>query len=74
MAVIQSQSQELMARLREGLVQAILGDIDGFLDILTDMRLTSTMLPQAALGIEHQPLSVEPGLDGRPQAVKPVSA
>lgn len=39
MAVIESQSPELMRRLRDSLVQAILGDSDGFLNTLTGMHL-----------------------------------
>ena len=32
MAVTESQSPELMSRLRESLMHAILGDVDGFLN------------------------------------------
>jgi len=33
-AVVESQSRELIARLHQGLGQAILGDVDGFLTVL----------------------------------------
>ena len=39
MAVLESRSQELLSRLNQGLVQAILGDVDGFLDTLTGIEL-----------------------------------
>ena len=74
MAVIESQSQELMGRLRAGLVQAILGDIDGFLDTLTDMRLTSSTQAKTASGLDRQPVFVERWLEGRPPMVKPAAA
>jgi nucleoside-diphosphate-sugar epimerase len=77
MAVIESQSQELMSRLRESLVQAVLGDVDGFLNILTGMQPTPPVLSpvegpmraQAAPAPDGQPLLVEPRLEGRPSVV-----
>lgn len=74
MAVVESQSQELMSRLREGLVQAVLGDVDGFLNILTGMQPTPPMRAKAAPAPDRQPVFVEPRLEGRPSVVKPVSA
>lgn len=74
MAVIESQSQELIVRLHEGLVQALLGDIDGFLDTLTDMRLTSPAWAKAATAPDRQLVFVEPQMEGRPLVAKPVPA
>jgi len=74
MAAIESQSQELMSHLRESLVQAILGDVDGCLNILTDMQPTLPERAQAAPAPDRQPVFVEPRLEGRPSVVKPVSA
>ncbi len=39
MAIAESHTPELLHRLREALVQAILGDVDGFLHILTGLEL-----------------------------------
>ena len=69
MAVVESQSQELMSRLRESLVQAVLGDVDGFLNILTGMQPTPPVWAQAAPAPDRQPVFVEPRLEGRPSAV-----
>jgi len=74
MAVVESQSQELMSRLRESLVQAILGDIDGFLNILTGMQPILPMRAKAAPAPDRQPVIVEPRPEGRPPMVKPVLA
>ncbi|MDY7041257.1 MAG: NAD-dependent epimerase/dehydratase family protein, partial [Chloroflexota bacterium] len=74
MAVIESESQELMGRLRESLVQAILGDMDGFLDILTGIQLTTPMWTQAASTSSRRPVLVEPRFEGRLPTAKPVSA
>jgi nucleoside-diphosphate-sugar epimerase len=74
MAVAESQSQELMSRLRESLVQAILGDVDGCLNILTGMQPTLPVRAQAAPAPDRQPVFVEPPLEGRPSVVEPVSA
>jgi nucleoside-diphosphate-sugar epimerase len=46
LAVTESRSPLLKSRLRKSLVQAILGDVDGFLDTLTDARSSS---PQRVL-------------------------
>ncbi len=69
MAVVESQSQELMSRLREGLVQAILGDVDGFLNILTGMQPTLPMRAKAAPAPDRQSVFVEPPLEGKPAVV-----
>ncbi len=74
MAVVESQSQDLMSRLRESLVQAILGDIDGFLNILTGMQPILPMRAKAAPAPDRQPVIVEPRPEGRPPMVKPVLA
>jgi len=50
MAVIESQSPELMSHLREGLVQAILGDVDGFITIVTGMRPYAARVGKGSLG------------------------
>jgi nucleoside-diphosphate-sugar epimerase len=71
MAVMESESGELMGRLRAGLVQALLGDIDGFLDTLTDIRLTSPAWANAVSGLDRQPVLAERRLEGRPSMVKP---
>jgi nucleoside-diphosphate-sugar epimerase len=60
MATIESQSHELITRLREGFAQLVLGDLDGFLNILAGMDLTPPMRLQAALPLERQYLVVEP--------------
>jgi len=74
MAVIESQSQELMSRLRESLVQAILGDVDGCLNILTGMQPTLPVRAKAAPAPDRQPVSVEPQLESRPSvATAPAS-
>jgi nucleoside-diphosphate-sugar epimerase len=39
MAVIDSGSPELMGQLRDSLVQVILGDVDGFIEVLTGIRI-----------------------------------
>ena len=39
MAAMDSQSPELMSRLRASMEQAILGDVDGFFDALTGTPL-----------------------------------
>jgi nucleoside-diphosphate-sugar epimerase len=74
MAVAESRSAELISRLREGLVQAILGDVDGFLNILTGIELAPSVRSQVALVPDRQPAFVEPRLEGKPSVVKPVSA
>jgi len=74
MAVIESQSQELMSRLRESLVQAVLGDVDGFLNVLTGIELTPPGRPQATLTLDRQPEFIQPQLVGRPSALEPVSS
>ena len=80
MAVVESQSEELMSQLREGLVQFILGDIDGFLDILTGMRLSSFAQAEkpstpVALPEEHptaiRSLVMEPGRPGGRAGLQP---
>jgi nucleoside-diphosphate-sugar epimerase len=65
-AVMESQSPELMLRLRSALVQAILGDMDGFFDILTDMQLTSTEWSRAAAAFDRQLSSGAWSEDRRP--------
>jgi hypothetical protein len=65
MGVIESGAEELMGNLRESLVQAILGDIDGSLSILlTGMRLNPPPRAQAASASARQPVSVESRLEG----------
>jgi len=64
MAVIESGSEELMRNLREGLVQAILGDVDGFLDTLTGMRLTPQPPARSARAPDPQPMQAAPQLEG----------
>jgi nucleoside-diphosphate-sugar epimerase len=73
-AVAESQSQELMSRLRKGLVRAVLGDVDGFLNILTGIELIPSMESQVASVPDHPPVFIEPRLRVTPQMVKPVSA
>jgi nucleoside-diphosphate-sugar epimerase len=74
MAVIESQSQELMIRLRESLMQALQGDIDGFLNILTDMWLTPPTWEQAVSAPDRQSVFIEPHMESRPLALKSVPA
>jgi nucleoside-diphosphate-sugar epimerase len=74
MAVIECQSQELMGRLHEALVQAVLGDMDGFLNILAGMELTPPMRSQAALVLDRQPVFVESRLQDRPSVTQTVTA
>ena len=73
-AVIESQSQELMSRLRQSLGQAVLGDVEGFLNTLTGMQPALLMRAKVASAPDRQPVFVEPRLEGRPAVVKPVSA
>jgi nucleoside-diphosphate-sugar epimerase len=74
MAVVESQSRELMNRLREGLVQALQGDIDGFLNTLTRMQPTPPTWAQAASAPDRQPVFVEHRLGGSPAATRRVPA
>jgi nucleoside-diphosphate-sugar epimerase len=74
MAVVESESPELMSRLREGLTQALLGDIDGFLNILTGIQLTPPVRAEAAPVPDRRPVYVEPRVVSRPLVVKPVPA
>ena len=74
MAGIETQSQELIERLRKGLVQAILGDMDGFLDILTGMQLSMPVQAQDAPAPDRQPVFVEPRPEARPPVVKAAPA
>lgn len=63
MAVIESQSEELMSNLREGLVQIILGDVDGFLDTLTGMQLTPNSQAEATPIPDWEPKQPESQLE-----------
>jgi len=74
MAVIESQSEELMGRLRESLVQAILGDVDGFLSTLTGMQPCPPMWAKTILAPDRRPVPVGPWLEGKLTIVQPVSA
>jgi len=74
MAVIESQSLELMGHLRESLVQAILGDVDGFLNTLTGMQPIQPVLAEAASAPARQPVLVEPRPEDRQLVVGPVPA
>jgi nucleoside-diphosphate-sugar epimerase len=48
MAVIDSGSRDLMGQLRDSLVQVILGDVDGFIEVLTGMQLGRPPQPATA--------------------------
>lgn len=74
MAVIESQSEELMSRLRESLVQAILGDMDGFLNALTDMRLAPSVQTQTISVLDREPMLVASRRETRPSVVEPLPA
>jgi nucleoside-diphosphate-sugar epimerase len=74
MAVIESRSEELMSRLRESLVQAILGDVDGFLNALTDMRLTPSVQAQTISALDREPTFVASRRETRPPVVEPLPA
>ena len=74
MAVIESQSEELLFNLREGLVEAMLGNVDGFLDILTGMRLSLLSREAAVPQPRYQPSVVESHPERRTSAVQPVPA
>jgi nucleoside-diphosphate-sugar epimerase len=73
MTVIESQSQELESRLRKSLVQAMLGDIDGFLDTLTGTRLNPDMRARAGPVPDDQLVFVEPRMEGRPPTAQSMS-
>jgi hypothetical protein len=73
MAVVESQSQELIGHLRESLVQVILGDVDGFLNSLTRMQLPPPGRAQVAWIPGHQSVFVESRPEGRPSMAQPVS-
>jgi nucleoside-diphosphate-sugar epimerase len=66
MATIESQSHELITRLREGFAQLVLGDLDSFLSILAGMDLTPPLRLQATLPLDRQYLVVEPSALGAP--------
>jgi len=74
MAVIESQSQALMGHLRASLVQAILGDVDGFLNSLTGVLPTSRRPDPIGLSLDRQPESVKSGLEPTPLRLKRVLA
>ena len=59
MVATESQSLALRNCLREALVQAILGDMDGFLDILTGMQPASSVWIQATSPPNRQPVFAE---------------
>jgi hypothetical protein len=74
MAVIESQSEELLSNLREGLVEAILGNVDGFLDILTGMRLSLLSEEAAVPQRRYQPSVAESHPERRTSTVQPMPA
>jgi hypothetical protein len=61
-ALEESQSQELMARLHKSLVQASLGNMDGFRKILTGIELGSSVRSRAASALDRQAVLAEPSL------------
>jgi len=73
-AVAGCQSQELRDRLRDGLVQALLGDVDGFLNTLTGIELTPAVPSRTTPTLEHKPLLVGARSEGRPSAIQVLPA
>jgi nucleoside-diphosphate-sugar epimerase len=71
MAVIESRSPELMRHLCDSLVQVILGDVDGFLNILTGMQLTPPIRAKTASAPSQQPAFTEARLESMPSRVEP---
>jgi nucleoside-diphosphate-sugar epimerase len=74
MAVIDSGSQALMGQLRDSLVQAILGDVDGFTETLTGIRLGG---PARAAGTQDRARRSRPSLrefEGEARVLKPTPA
>jgi len=59
MSVIESQSPVLMGHLRDSLVQAILGDSDGFFNTLTGMQLPPARRTAAAPAADRQGPAVD---------------
>jgi hypothetical protein len=59
MAVARSQSRELMARLHQGLVQASLGDVDGFRNMLVNLEVALSVQLEADPALDRQPVLVE---------------
>ena len=55
-------------------MQAILGDVDGFLDILTGIELIPAVRSQAASVPDPKPVFVEPPLEDGALLGEPVSA
>ena len=74
MAVIESQSQALMGHLRASLLQAILGDVDGFLNSLTGVLPTSRRPDPIGLSLDRQTGFVKSGLEPTPLRLKRVPA
>lgn len=74
MVVIESGCPKLMNRLLEGIAQAIQGDIDGFLNTLTDMRLAYPTQPNTASVSDHQRVYVAPGLEEQLRTRPPMPA
>jgi nucleoside-diphosphate-sugar epimerase len=74
MAVIESQSPELISRLRESLVSALLGNVDEFLSILTATELAPCM-PSGTIATPHrQPSRTQLRQDGKLPVLRPASA
>jgi nucleoside-diphosphate-sugar epimerase len=74
MAVAESQSPELMMRLRKGLAQAVLGDIDEFLNVLTGIEMTASKRFQPRDRSPREPVILKSRADGSAPAVQTVSA
>jgi nucleoside-diphosphate-sugar epimerase len=59
-AVAESQSWELVARLREGLMQASLGDADGLRNVLVNVDLALSVQSQADSALDRQSVLAGP--------------
>lgn len=70
MAIIESHSEELLSQLRRALVQAILGDIDGFLDLLTGMHLSQTPRSEPPPAAEPRPVPDERSTEERAAGIR----
>ena len=73
MAVIESRSPDLVKRLRESLVSAILGDVDRSLNIVAGADLISCARSQVRASLDRQPALAQLRPETRLSSLRPVS-
>jgi nucleoside-diphosphate-sugar epimerase len=71
MAIIQTQSVELLGRLHKGMVQIMVGDVDGFLSILAGMQLASPLRSEVAPVPDQRRGLLKPQVPRSRSVVKP---